>query len=47
MLDEYEGHPKYTTSSTKSVWNVYIKFDTWKNTENCTILEQNSVKTTM
>ena len=30
--------------STKSVWNVNIKFYTWKNIENCTVLEENSVK---
>ena len=29
---------------TQSVWNVCIKFDTWKNIENCTVLEGNSVK---
>ena len=26
--------------STQSVWNVSIKFDTRKNTENCTVLEE-------
>ena len=30
--------------STQSVWNVCTKFDTWKNIENCTVLEGNSVK---
>ena len=30
--------------STESFWNVCIKFDTWKNIENCTVLEENSVK---
>ena len=30
--------------STQSVWNVSIKYDTWKNIENCTVIEENSVK---
>ena len=30
--------------STQSVWNVSIKYDTWKNIENCTVLEESSVK---
>ena len=30
--------------STQSARNVFIKFDTWKNIENCTSLEENSVK---
>ena len=25
---------------TQTVWNVSIKFDTWKNIENCTVLEE-------
>ena len=28
----------------QSFWNVCIEFDTWKNTENYTALEENSVK---
>ena len=27
---------------TKSVWSVCIEFDTCKNIENCTVLEENS-----
>ena len=30
--------------STQSVWNVSIKYDTWKNIENCTVIEESSVK---
>ena len=29
---------------TQSVWNIWINFDTWKKIENCTFLEENSVK---
>ena len=28
----------------QSVWNVYIKFNTWEKIENYTVLELNSVK---
>ena len=30
--------------STQSVWNVSIKFDTWKKIENFTILEEKRIK---
>ena len=30
--------------STQAVLNVGIKFDKWKNIENCTVLEENGVK---
>ena len=30
--------------STQSVWNFCIRFDTWNNIENCTVIEKNSVK---
>ena len=29
---------------TQSIWNVCIKFDTQNNIENCTVIEENSVK---
>ena len=29
--------------STQSVWNVCVKFDTWKNIEKKSVLEENSV----
>ena len=34
----------WVEDSTQSVWNVCIKFDTWNNVENFTVLEENSVK---
>ena len=30
----------WVEDSAQSVWNVSIKFDTWKNIENCTVLEE-------
>ena len=30
----------WVEDSTQSVWNVFIKFDTWKNIENCNVLEE-------
>ena len=34
----------WVEESTQSVWYVCIEFDTWNNTENCTVLEEKSVK---
>ena len=34
----------WVEDSNKSVWNVCIKFDTWKNIEKFTVIEENSVK---
>ena len=42
--DFYVTRLDLVEDSAQSVWNVGIKFDTWKNIENCTVIEQNSVK---
>ena len=34
----------WVEESTQSILNVCIEFDTWKNIENFTFLEENSVK---
>ena len=34
----------WVEDSTQSVWNVCIEFDKWKNIENYTVIEENSVK---
>ena len=39
----YMNRLDWVVDSTQSVWNVCIKFDKWKNIENCTVLEQKSL----
>ena len=34
----------WVEESTQSVWNICIKFDTWNNIENCTVIEENSLR---
>ena len=34
----------WVEESTQSVWNVCTKFDTWKNFEKSTVIEENSVQ---
>ena len=42
--DFYMNRLDWVEDLTQSVWNVCIKFDTWKNIENYTVLEENCVK---
>ena len=34
----------WVEESTQSVWNVSIKFDTWKNIENFTVLKKKALR---
>ena len=39
----YMIRPDLVEDLNQLVWNVFIKFNTWKNIENCTVIEENSV----
>ena len=32
---------------TQSIWNVCVKFETWKNIETCTVVEEIMLRETM
>ena len=43
----YMNQLDWVEESTQSVWNVCIKFDTWNNIENFTVLEETVLRKTI